>query len=658
MLSSPAITQDGSIVVGSDDYFIYSLTSAGSLRWRYKTGFYVRSSPAIAQDGSIIIGSSDNYVYSLSSSTGSVLWMYLTESVVISSPAISGQDGSIFVGGQDMYLYCLSALGSLRWRYKASKQVYSSPALTQDGGSVVVGSEDAYIYCLSTSTGSLRWKYKTGISVTSSPAISAQTQTVVIGSADGHVYCLSTSTGSLRWRYMTGSSVEASPAIARDGSIIVGSYDYFLYRLSSAGSLLWRFQTGNFVYSSAAISQDGSIVFGNDDTNIYVIGGQPTARPTLQPTSSPSPLPTLPPTLFPTAAPFSPPPALELFGDRDVLGASAVVAVLLSLALFMLRDGADKGFSLTRHLPWCRKDERDDDDDEAELLTRFTPLEALLPVSLSLTATASNILQISKYLSSGEASQVNLAAVMIFVRLCTALHSIVLLLLSLTRESWSKLLVPAHLQSKASLWALLGLVMLTETSHIRFFAWRRNNFVERSRGFPNLFLFKTCLLSSAISSFVQFSLSIARGVTFSSSVSFGTSLLSFLLAVSTAAIKLVAEKIHAHDETLLAEQNDLRAVIAVLEAKLANVEARNAKLELQQQHVAIEVPSNRRVSANVTLAGVYGGEGEGSSSSSSSGGGNSSSRHADYIPGSDTDSPFNRNPSLQSSLGIRTITKK
>jgi hypothetical protein len=527
--------------------------------------------------------------------------------------------------------------------------VYSSPALTQGGGSVVVGCEDAYIYCLSTSSGSLRWKYKTGSSVTSSPAIisaaAAQPQTVVIGSSDSHVYCLSANTGSLRWKYLTGSSVEASPAIAQDGSIIIGSYDHFLYHLSSSGSLLWKFQTGNFVYSSAAISQVGSVAVGNDDTNIYIFGGQPTASPTLQPTLHPSPLPTTPPTLFPTAAPFSPPPALDLLGDRDVLGACAIIAVLLSLVLFMLRDGADKGFSLTRHFPWCvgggkERDDDDEDVDKAALLSRFRPLEVLLPVSLSLTAMASNILQICKYLQSGDASQTNLAAVMIIARLCTALHSILLLLLSLNRESWSKLLVPAHLQSKASLWALLGLVMLTETSHVRFFAWRRSDFVERSRGFPTLFLFKTCLLGSALSSFMQFSLSIARGVTFSSSVSFGLSLLSFLLAVSTAAIKLIAEKIHAHDETLLAEQSDLRAVVAVLEAKLAKVEARNAELEsLRRQHVAIELYSQRRVSASVTLAGVYGGEGV-----NSSGGGG----HADYIPGSDMDSPLHRQPSLQS----------
>jgi outer membrane protein assembly factor BamB len=65
--SSPAIAQDGSIVVGSDDDYIYCLTSTGSLRWRYQTGSAVQSSPAIAQDGSIVVGSEDDYIYCLTS---------------------------------------------------------------------------------------------------------------------------------------------------------------------------------------------------------------------------------------------------------------------------------------------------------------------------------------------------------------------------------------------------------------------------------------------------------------------------------------------------------------------------------------------------------------------------------------------------------------
>ena len=31
--------------------------------------------------------------------------------------------------------------------------------------------------------------------------------------------------GAVRWRFQTGAEVRATPAIARDGTIIVGSYD-------------------------------------------------------------------------------------------------------------------------------------------------------------------------------------------------------------------------------------------------------------------------------------------------------------------------------------------------------------------------------------------------------------------------------------------------
>ena len=67
--SSPAITQSGDIVFGSNDENLYCLTSAGSQRWKFKTGDRVRSSPAITQSGDIVFGSSDHNLYCLTSAT-------------------------------------------------------------------------------------------------------------------------------------------------------------------------------------------------------------------------------------------------------------------------------------------------------------------------------------------------------------------------------------------------------------------------------------------------------------------------------------------------------------------------------------------------------------------------------------------------------------
>ena len=226
---------------GLSPYSLMSFSGGASAWAKFQTGGVVYSSPAIAQDGSIVVGSKDNYVYCLTSA-GSLRWRYMTDAGVLSSPAIT-QDGSIVVGSWDFYIYCLTSAGSLRWRYQTGNDVQSSPAIAQDG-SIVVGSHDGYIYCL-TSVGSLRWRYQTGGSVFSSPAI-AQDGSIVVGSNDKYIYYL-TSAGSLRWSYQTGAGVYSSPAIAQDGSIVVGSYDSYIYCLTSAGSLRWSYLTGSQV---------------------------------------------------------------------------------------------------------------------------------------------------------------------------------------------------------------------------------------------------------------------------------------------------------------------------------------------------------------------------------------------------------------------------
>ena len=81
----------------------YPSSSDGTLKWSYLTGEDIDSSPAISLDGTIYVGSYDNYLYALNPD-GTLKWRYLTGGAVTSSPAIS-LDGTIYVGSWDFYLY-------------------------------------------------------------------------------------------------------------------------------------------------------------------------------------------------------------------------------------------------------------------------------------------------------------------------------------------------------------------------------------------------------------------------------------------------------------------------------------------------------------------------------------------------------------------------
>ena len=300
--SSPAIGVDGTVYVGSQDYYLYAINPDGTLKWRYRTGSSIQTSPAIGVDGTVYVGSSDDYLYAINPD-GTLKWRYQTGDIVLSSPAI-GSDGTVYVGSRDAYLYAIDPDGMLKWRYQRGRWGDSSPAIGPSGtiyvgddflyainpdgtlkwsyqtgvdfspaigtdGTVYVGSW-SYLYAINPD-GSLKWRYQTESLVYSSPAIGPD-GTLYVGSWDDHLYAINPD-GSLKWRYQTEDDVRSSPAIGSDGTVYVGSQDDYVYAINPDGTLKWRYQTENWVESSPAVGSDGTIYIGSHDDYLYAIYG-------------------------------------------------------------------------------------------------------------------------------------------------------------------------------------------------------------------------------------------------------------------------------------------------------------------------------------------------------------------------------------------------
>jgi len=77
----------------------------GSQKWQFTTGSAVQSSPAIGNDGTIYVGSEDDNLYAINSD-GSEKWKFTTSDPADSSPAI-GSDGTIYVGSGNDNLYAI-----------------------------------------------------------------------------------------------------------------------------------------------------------------------------------------------------------------------------------------------------------------------------------------------------------------------------------------------------------------------------------------------------------------------------------------------------------------------------------------------------------------------------------------------------------------------
>ena len=55
--SSPAVTPNGTVYVGSWDYGIYAIQPTGALEWRFWANYPVSSSPVVGATGTIYVGS-------------------------------------------------------------------------------------------------------------------------------------------------------------------------------------------------------------------------------------------------------------------------------------------------------------------------------------------------------------------------------------------------------------------------------------------------------------------------------------------------------------------------------------------------------------------------------------------------------------------------
>ena len=221
-----------------------------SLMWTYNLWEDVRSSPAVANNGQVIVGTDDGFVQAINSDGTSMDWAYETGGPVDSSPALHPLFGWIYVGSDDNNLYALNADGSLYWSHDLLGNVDSSPTLSSDASRIYVGNNLGQVSAIDIS-GSLIWSYPTGAYVDSSPAEDSN-GTVYVTSWDNNIYAIN-SDGILFWTYRTGHYVTASPAIGVNG-IYVGSCDNNVYAINASGSLSWTYRTGGNFTSSPALT--------------------------------------------------------------------------------------------------------------------------------------------------------------------------------------------------------------------------------------------------------------------------------------------------------------------------------------------------------------------------------------------------------------------
>ncbi len=134
-----AISDNGSSIVGIDDYNLYSIFRNGTLRWSFPSSPPFRD-VAITSDGKYIVAGSQYYIR-VFNETGSLLWEN-QESGYIYSVAIS-EDGEYIIAGSSDQVRLFDKSGNLLWHYNHGS---SNVATSKNGEYFAVGTNNEIKY--------------------------------------------------------------------------------------------------------------------------------------------------------------------------------------------------------------------------------------------------------------------------------------------------------------------------------------------------------------------------------------------------------------------------------------------------------------------------------------------------------------------------------
>jgi outer membrane protein assembly factor BamB len=293
--STPAVADDGTIYVGSDDGHLYAVNPDGSEKWRFPSfGSIgaVRSSPIIADDGTIYVGSQDGHLYAINPD-GSSKWTYpVAGSIgpVRSSPNI-GSDGTVYVGSDDGRVYAVNPLtGALLWAFNTTGAITPGrPAIDLNrNDKIYVANSLARLYALDPADRQRHFTlgdrpfptanewtfnlvsvsdYAPGIDTTGGP----NDGTIYTDSSGGFLRALNPD-GTTKWAINVGSDIDSTPVVGEGGTIYFGTDGGALFALEPVnGNVIWQFPTAGEVDNTAAIATDGTILFVSNDGNLYAV---------------------------------------------------------------------------------------------------------------------------------------------------------------------------------------------------------------------------------------------------------------------------------------------------------------------------------------------------------------------------------------------------
>lgn len=220
-------------VVFASGNAVFALRHTGDVAWRFSAKGKVFTSPAVTDAGLVVFGSQDAHAYAVTEA-GALEWVTDLGADVDGSPAI-GDNGSIFFGTDGGEVVCLDARGQVFWRTSLGGFVRGGLSVARNGDVLAGVYGPAPREARVTPEGVLRSVF--GVQGSGARefgvhggALEDDDGTLVFGAQDDAVHAVGLD-GREWWRFRTGGDVDAPMTLLGGSTLLVGSDDGYVYSI-------------------------------------------------------------------------------------------------------------------------------------------------------------------------------------------------------------------------------------------------------------------------------------------------------------------------------------------------------------------------------------------------------------------------------------------
>jgi outer membrane protein assembly factor BamB len=224
--TAPAFGRGGTMVFAAGRH-VYATRRGGDLAWRFAGKGKIFTAPAVTDDGLVVVGSQDHLVRGLAPN-GALVWSTDLGADVDGAPAIA-DDGSIYVGTDAGDIVKLDARGEVAWRAAVGGFVRGTLSIARNGD-VLAGTYGPVPRVVRVSPdGAIRGAFAihgtgaTDFGIHGGP-LEDDDGVLYFGAQDDSVYAIGPD-GAELWRFETGADVDGALSMLSDGSLVVPSED-------------------------------------------------------------------------------------------------------------------------------------------------------------------------------------------------------------------------------------------------------------------------------------------------------------------------------------------------------------------------------------------------------------------------------------------------